>query len=218
MKEYKAFIFDFDGTLMDTFPGVYACMEATHKELGMPTPDVETILKFIGPPGSDWFAFTYNWDLERAEAANAIFKRLFEVEKHCLNAIPYPGMVELLQALKDAGKFTATATNKYLNQAEEMIDHFEWNKYFNKIGAAQVGVPMTKADIICQMAELAGAAKEETLMIGDSKYDAIAAQTAGVDFLGVLYGFGFKSEEDIDQYSNVGKVKSVAEIKEFIGV
>ena len=64
--------------------------------------------------------------------------------------------------------------------------------------------------------EKIGVSKTDAVLIGDSKYDAIGAEQAGIDFIAVTYGFGFKSAADADEYANVGAVDSVEKLKSFL--
>ena len=57
---------------------------------------------------------------------------------------------------------------------------------------------------------------KQAVMVGDSEHDANGAKEAGIDFIGVLYGFGFKKESDITAYKNVGCAKDVKSLGEFM--
>ena len=75
---------------------------------------------------------------------------------------------------------------------------------------------MTKTQLLnCCMKET-GMEPFETVLIGDSKYDAIGAIESGIDFIAVTYGFGFKSASDVEQYPNVCVCDSVKDIEGFI--
>ena len=70
---------------------------------------------------------------------------------------------------------------------------------------------LTKADLIRKCVDsFSGITKDEAIMLGDSSYDAVAAQEAGVDFAGVTYGFEFRTKDDVDKYPNVGCIEHLS--------
>ena len=90
------------------------------------------------------------------------------------------------------------------------------SQYFNVIAGMDTNDKLSKADIIRKVLLFLRQDADMTVMVGDSFYDAIGAKEAGVDFIGVTYGFGFKKAEDVLKYSNVGVVCNPIELCKII--
>lgn len=215
MLDYKAVFFDFDGTLMDTSPGVTCCMRETLGQLGMPDEDENVIKKFIGPPAGEFFVTTYGFSRVEAQWASQVFRKNFE-KGPFLMAEPYAGMEELLRELKGMGYLLAVATNKHMNQTVKMLRHFGFDRYFDAVSGADDNFRFSKADVICRALDMLEIQPEQALLVGDSRYDAEGAAQAGVAFLGLTYGFGFKTPAEVDQYPNVGCADSVSALTAFL--
>lgn len=71
---------------------------------------------------------------------------------------------------------------------------------------------MTKSELLDSCIDKLGISKSETVLIGDSKYDAIGAMQSGIAFIAVTYGFGFKSSDDIEEYPHICLCNSVKEL------
>ena len=125
--------------------------------------------------------------------------------------------MDILKELQQNGIKTAVATYKKENLAVKLLEHFGLSDNLNVMHGADDKVTLTKQDIIklciteCGITDLS-----EVVMIGDSVYDAVGAENVGVDFIGVTYGMGFKSCEDILQHKNIGCADTVSEILKFI--
>ena len=214
-QPYRALLFDFDGTLMDTSPGVISAMRLTLQELGLPNESDEVIRQFIGPPAGAFFRSTYGFSEEQARRASEVFRHFFE-QGDFLNAVPYPCMTALLEALKRKGFLLAVATNKHLNQTLAMLRYFSFSQFFDAVAGADDSFQLTKADIIRQALAQLRVSPEQALLIGDSRYDALGAQAAGVDFLAVTYGLGFSDRTEAQVYPLRGCSGSVSELAEFL--
>lgn len=211
----KAILFDFDGTLMDTSPGVICCMRETLRQLGMTDEDEEVIKKFIGPPAGEFFVTTYGFSQEKARRASQVFRINFE-KGPFLMAKPYAGMEELLQRLKAGGHLLAVATNKHINQTIEMLRHFGFDRYFDAVSGADDHFRFSKTDIICRALDALGVGSEQAVLVGDSRYDAEGAAQAGVAFLGLTCGFGFRTRAEVERYPNIGCAASVSELAAYL--
>ena len=136
-------------------------------------------------------------------------------EKGIFLFLVYDGFEEMLQKLKAAGKRLVVATSKPEPYAKKIIEHFGLSQYFDYVAGMELdGGRGTKADVI-RYALLACGIEEqsEVLMVGDREHDVIGAKKAGIDCLGVLYGFG--SREELEQAGADYIVKTVAEIGSF---
>ncbi len=188
---YKAIIFDLDGTLLDTAPGVIFAVEYTIKELKLPMPDKETVKKFVGPPMQLSCQRYFGMDEEDALTAANIFRANYK--KHSLlMAELYPGTLEVLRQLKARGYKLAVATNKSHDNAIAILRHFGVADHCDVMLGSDLGGKLKKVDIIRECMKELQVGPGECVYIGDSEFDLEGAEEAGMDFIGVTYGFGFK--------------------------
>lgn len=206
----KYILFDLDGTLTESAPGIINSIRYTLDKLGLRPMTDEELKRFVGPPLIE--SFTRYCGLSHEEAAHAVdvYREYFSEKGLFENAV-YPGIPECLGALKSAGKKLAVATSKPQVFCERIIKHFGIDGYFDAV----VGIPldredMTKAEVIKSAMELLGAVPEETVMVGDRDYDVLGARENGIPCIGVLYGYG--SREELSAAGAVGICETVADI------
>ena len=190
---YETVIFDLDGTLLDTSPGIFNSVRFAEQQLGFaPIPD-DQLRVFVGPPPKQMYQKVYGVDEETAAKATA-FHRQYSREKAIYEATVYPGMKETLTALKQQGYKLAVATLKGHKIAEKVLQIHGMADFFDSI----VGMDEAESFTKCKTIQVAMEETDTTgkvLMVGDSEYDYIGACEAKVDFLGAVYGFGIAAEE-----------------------
>ena len=216
MKKYDLAIFDVDGTLLDTTEGVLSAVAYTIKQSGLKPLSASEMMSFIGPPIQDSMQRIYGIEGEPLQALATIFRNRYK-DYDLLKAAPYEGIYEVMTALKLAQVEIAVATYKRQDYAAQILSHFGFDKYSKLLYGADHENKLKKKDII----ELAIAAsgvqdRKRMVMIGDSAHDAIGAKIAGVDFLAVTYGFGFKSGEDMQEFCPIGIADTPREITAYI--
>lgn len=214
---YTTALFDLDGTLLDTTEGVIESVKYAAKKLGCSELPYETLLQFVGPPIQASFIKYYNFSVADAQQAANIFRNYYK-EQAMFKAIPYDGIYELCSALRSHNIKLAVATYKREDYAIQLLKHFGFDKYFDVMHGADNNNVLTKSDIIMLCVSELDSKPSECVLIGDSIYDAKGAQEAGIDFLGVTYGFGFKHREDIGYLPNVGMCRSVQSILSFLNI
>lgn len=206
MNKYELIIFDLDGTLLDTSKGIFNSVRYAEKEMGFePIPD-ERLKEFVGPPPKAMYMQVYNVDEDIASKA-AQKHREYGKTKAIYEAEVYPGIVELLRNLKENNYKLAVATLKSQKIAEVILEYYELRQYFDVVIGMDAKETLTKSQTI-QMAIEYTKSSQSVLMIGDSRYDFEGAKEVQVDFLGVLYGFGFCAKE-IYSFPVVEKVKDI---------
>ena len=142
--------------------------------------------------------------------------RAYFSEKGIFENEIYPGIAELLSDLKAAGRRVMVATSKPEDFTHRILDHFDIARYFDFVGGNTMdeGRP-TKADVVSYvLRSCPEAAPENTLMIGDRRYDVEGAGAFGLDCAGVLYGYG--SREELEQAGARYIVESVAALRELL--
>lgn len=211
-KKYKLVIFDIDGTLLDTSEGLLKSTVYTIKKLGYVMPPNEVLSSFIGPRVQDSFQRVYGLHGEELDRATTIFRNHYK-EGDVLLAKPYEGVYEVLDWLKERKIHMAVATNKRQDFTEALMEKFGLISYMEFVYGTDMEGKLKKVDLIRKcISSFSDCSKKETVMIGDSSYDAIAAHEAGVDFIGVTYGFDFHTKEEVGKWANIGCVVNINEI------
>lgn len=192
---YQYILFDLDGTLTDPAEGITNSVAYALSEFGITVEDKTQLNVFIGPPLTDSFMNYYGLSEEEAKKAVTYYREYFKPKGIFQNKL-YPGVPELLQALKDGGKRLLLATSKPEVFARDILAHFGIDKYFDFIaGATLDGTRSKKADVIAYALETFGVTeKGKCLMVGDRNQDINGAKTVGIDSLGVLFGYGSLDE------------------------
>lgn len=107
----------------------------------------------------------------------------------------YPGIKTLLEDLNRAGTAVCLATTKYSVMAEKMMDHFGIRGLIRHAAMSTINqTNSAKKEMILDILQRSGQSCGQAVMIGDTTYDAEGAAAAGVDFIGVLYGYGLRGE------------------------
>lgn len=196
MKKYKTIIFDLDGTLINTSEGIINCYNYTAQLFNKPIIEKERFVGIIGCPLLVGFMDNYNMTKEEAEDAVKKYRKRYE-EKGIYEASVYEGIPELLASLKEKGYKLAVATLKLEKFANIILEYNDILKYFDIVYGPTEKTEYKKVDLLNKTLKHFNCDKNECILIGDSSYDALGAQEAGIDFLGVSYGLGYKNIEEI---------------------
>lgn len=214
IKKYDIVLFDLDGTLLDTSPGVFNSVRYAEEQLGLSKCSYEKLKRFVGPPPSEMYMQVHGLSRENAEKAVA-FHRVYGKEKAVYEAQKYDGMEQCLLTLKNAGFRLAVTTLKAEAAAHKILEHFCLAEYFDVILGMNDSETLTKADLINKARNMLGNGK--SVIVGDTIYDYKGAVDAGVDFIPVLYGFGFSSESEFEGMDNVcGVAEMPLDIVKFV--
>ena len=211
--KYKLVIFDLDGTLMDTSSGILMAVRETIKQHDMPPLTEEQIKTFIGPPIQWSFEEQYGISKEKAQRMAETFRALYS-NKYLLEAVPYPGIYELLKSLIEKGVKSAIATYKREDYALRLLKHYHFDDFTNIMFGGDNDGTLKKRDIIQKCIDTAGVNElNEVIMVGDTLYDSNGAKELGIDFIGVSYGFGFHGE---DAYGIESMAEATKDILRFV--
>ena len=214
--KYKAVIFDVDGTLLNTREGILTSIGETLKDFGMAPISPENEKYFIGPPIQRSLMEVYGLTKEEAQEFATAFRDRYSKHEFLFRASVYDGITELMKTLRDKGYKNAVATYKREDYAIDIVTHFGLGELADVIHGADNFNKLTKSDIIRLCIDEMGFAPAECVMVGDSDNDAIGAKGIGCPFIGVTYGFGFTSKEDVDQFENIGSADDPAAILRFL--
>ena len=213
----KLVIFDLDGTLLDTIADLAESANYALKQLGYPTHDIETIRTFVGnginklleralPP--------HEQTEENVMRMRSHFVPYYDVHNADLSS-PYPGIVNLLEDLQAKGIQIAVASNKYQAATVKLVKQYFPDIDFVEILGQREGINV-KPDptIVFDILKKAKVSCEETLYVGDSGVDMQTAINAGVDAVGVTWGFRPRAE--LESFQPMGLIDKAEELLGFI--
>lgn len=208
---YKCVLFDMDGTLVNTYQGIFNSYKYAFGKMNLEFQGEKFVGKMIGAPLLSVFKKHVGLSDEQAEQAVSYYREYYsELGKE--EAFTYEGIEKSLIQLKDRGVLLGVATLKRETFAKEILHNLNLEQYFDIICGIDERDHMTKADLLKKCMKQLEVSAEETLLVGDSEYDAEGAEEAGVAFMAVLYGFGFKETESMKK----NKMHFVAETGEEI--
>ena len=206
---YKLFIFDFDGTLVDTLADIVHYVNSVLDDQGLPKCSVEQVKNAIGLGVHELFkgvAPSLTADPGRLEKAVGLFKKRYR-EKPVRQSRAFPH-VENLLARTLAGSKKAIITNKPEDITLMILDKLKLRRYFDGVIGMNAGHP-PKPDpasmfFIMKKFKIPAA---HTVYIGDSRIDAETCRNAGVDFVWMSYGYdGFGAFNPRHQFSSARQI------------
>ena len=184
----KTILFDLDGTLTDSGEGIINCAILALEHFGCPIPDREEMRTFVGPPLHESF-IKHGVPADKADEAVQVYRSRY-IPIGAYENTPYPGIRELLEALKQQGHTLYVATSKPEEMSVNILKHFDLDKYFDRIcGASMDTSRSSKEAVIEYLLDLNGRA-DNMVMVGDTKFDVLGAKFHGIPAIGVSWGYG----------------------------
>ena len=184
----RAIFFDLDGTLTDSGPGIINCAQLALAHFGIQVPDRDQLRVFVGPPLRQSFARFGVPPASLDEAIARFRARYVPIGK--FENTPYPGIAGLLDRLQGAGYRLFVATSKPQVTAQEVLEHFQLARYFERVcGASLDAGRETKEDVISYLlAQISDPG--QVVMVGDTAFDVLGAKVHGIPTIGVTWGYG----------------------------
>ena len=190
---FSTILFDFDGTVFDTVEGITKSVQYAARKHGLDA-ELSELRCFAGPPLLDMFMEKFSVDEEQARQLTADFRERYN-PIGLYECRVFPGVRELAEHLRAAGKKLGIATSKPHRLAETLLGREDMLGLFDVIsGAGDQGEGNAKSQVILRAIEALGAAPEDTVLIGDTKYDVFGANQVGVPCIGVRYGYALPGE------------------------
>ena len=190
-KQYKYVIFDFDGTINNTSPGIYATFSKVLAHFGVDATTVD-LSRHIGPPLND--SYTHLVGAKNCAQAIELHKKVFADDNAAENSFLYDGIVDVLDKLHKSGKYTlAIASSKYEPHAIVSLEYHKIGHFFDYV-YGQTEQRGFKAEVLRQLIDDHGWERDKCLMIGDTLHDVEGAHLNGIDVVAVTYGFGKRDE------------------------
>lgn len=194
---FSAILLDLDGTITDSAPGITDTLAYTFEQLGMPVPEFEQLLRWVGPPIMDSFRDLAGMDAATADRALAIYRERY-LDRGAYDATLFDGMGTLVQQIAAAGIPLSLATSKPELPATLMLEHFTIAQCFTVItGASADETRSEKADVVEEalrrLREL-DVPLDNVVMVGDRIHDIEGAAAHGVPTIAVTWGYGSDAE------------------------
>ena len=194
LNTIKSILFDLDGTLTDSGPGITKGVQYALKKFNIYISDLTSLRKFIGPPLTDSFIKYYQFDLEKANLALQYYREYYSEIGIFENDLYY-GINELLEKVKLKSINLYLATSKPTVYARKVCDYFDISKYFVDIQGSDLNENLSnKTKIIELIIQKYKLINNETIMVGDREHDVIGANNNNIKCIGVGYGYGSETE------------------------
>ncbi len=216
--KYDIVIFDLDGTLLNTIGDLAASVDYVMRSRNLPEHTDAEYRQMVG----GGIKRLVERALPEALAANEEYVdecvtqfRRYYVDNIDRHTVPYEGMCELLADLQRSGVKLAVASNKFQHGTDRLVSKFFSDIDFVAVEGNREGAPL-KPDpqIVTGILSRAGIAPERAVMIGDSGIDIRTAQAAGIDSIGVAWGFRFA--EELYEAGAQRVVSQVEELREYL--
>ena len=178
----------------------------------LPIPDDQRLRTYVGPPL--WYSFG-DLGYEDELLANLVSRYREQYQAHYLDPEPFPGVIDLLHDLHDAGVPLATATSKQAPMALAQMEHLGLSDVFDVIAGATPDPGSSKATVIREALtrlEALGVDISAPVLVGDSIWDVRGAKEAGIPVIGVGWGYG--TEDGLEDADAV--CETVEELRSFI--
>jgi phosphoglycolate phosphatase len=205
----QAFIFDFDGTLVDSEQAIYHCFQSITKQLAPNRLEyAKNIL--IGPPLMDTAS-----EILGPEHQDSLdeFVQLFIAmhdEQVIQHTQPYPDVIDALKQLHTNKIPMAIATNKRLAPTQKLMDHFGWNDYFNSIKCSDSQPVIRNKDAMIKEIINQNESFKRGWFVGDTVNDGLSANINQLKFIKASYGYGRDQDwskiriyQEVDRFSEV---------------
>lgn len=214
MTNYKYLLFDVDGTIIESGPGVEKSYQYALDTLGY---NVKVKRKdIIGPPIKQSMMEIYGLTEEDATKGLELYRERYDRIGKKDETFLYDGIDTVLKKCKEKGYIVATATSKPEYFTTFILDNLNVSQYIDFVGAATLDKSRsTKETVIEYVLESLGVEdKSQVLLIGDTKFDLIGAETIGIDALAVAYGYG--TMEELKSYKSIYIAKDMKELEDYL--
>lgn len=216
-SDFTSVLFDLDGTIVDSAPGITSSLAFTFQELRLPVPSPAELVAYVGPPILDSFRDLAGFDPEQSARALEIYRQHY-FEVGVFDATVYPGVEAVLRAIHESDMPLSLATSKPEYPAKIILEHFGLLKYFDVItGASDDEVRSSKADVVAEAIERLkafGADLSKPVLVGDRVHDVEGAAMHRVPTIFVRWGYGSRAEE----VGTIAVVDTPAQLEELLGL
>lgn len=187
---YKTYIFDLDGTLLNTLGDLAASTNYALRQYGMPEHTIDDVRRFVGNGVGKLIERAIPEGLANPQYEDVLdtFRKHYML--HSLDTTaPYPGIESLLHSLRSHGCNVAVVSNKFYNATVELCRHFFADTVEVAIGERENIRRKPAPDTVFEAMRQLGVSAEDTVYVGDSDVDVATARNSGIPCISVLWGF-----------------------------
>lgn len=191
MTDITHILYDLDGTLVDSLPGIEYAARAACAEI-LPGVVLPSLRPLIGPPIREMLARALpELGPNELDALSAAFRRQYDTEGWRMSRL-FPGTADVLHALSLTGIIQIVVTNKPRRASRVILEEFRLLKWITGLVARDGRIPhySSKGDMIRFALEEWSIGADNVVMVGDTSEDGFAAAEAGIRFAWVAYGYG----------------------------
>lgn len=219
-KDKKLIIFDFDGTLINSTPDIVLAINKmlSHYDLAPLSEPQVTLL--VGNGAKTLVKRSLEQAMPDKNVSNEFFEEAFEFyfsayrEAICVETYLYSGVLETLNYLNEKGYKMVICSNKPFSFMEPILDKLSIKQFFNYwIGEDSLSEKKPNAAPLLLLAHEMNVPVEKCIMVGDSKNDILAAQNAGMENIGLTYGYNYNENISdnnptmiVDQFADLQKL------------
>jgi phosphoglycolate phosphatase len=215
VPQFSCILFDLDGTIVDSAPGITATLAYTFGQLGLPIPTPAELVAYVGPPILDSFRDLAGFTPEQSQRALDIYRPQY-LKTGVFDAAVYPGIPEVLKAIRAHDVPLSLATSKPETPATLILEHYDLLKYFDVItGASDDEKRSAKADVVEEALKRLvdrGVDVSRPVMVGDRHHDVAGAAAHDVPTIFVRWGYGSPAEE----VGTIGVATDAAELQRLL--
>ena len=194
--KYTAVVFDLDGTLLDTLEDLTNSLNSVLTQNGFEPRTMQEVKGFLGKGVGVLIGCALPDGKDDPSFGNVLEEFKTNYAQHSANKTkPYPQILEMLKTLKAQGIKIGVVSNKYESAVKKLCPHYFGDLLDIVVGETPSIRRKPAPDSLLHVMEVLGTNKKETLFVGDSEVDAQTAQNAGVDFVGVTWGF--RTQDDM---------------------
>jgi phosphoglycolate phosphatase len=180
-------LFDLDGTLVDSSPGIHAAVRYAAAALGLPEPTAPQLRGMVGPPLQDGFALVLGVPVVDVPRAVAAYREHYAAGA-LLQATVHDGVPALLAALRAARATLAVATSKPEPFAVRLLEHTGLLPAFASVHGATMDGLVRHKDQVVAAALAAHPDGRDPVLVGDRSHDVLGAAAHGLPCIGAGWG------------------------------
>ncbi len=190
----KAVLFDLDGTILASQPGIYRSIAYALQKLSLPMPDERELIAFLGPPLTIGFSQVCHVPEEQVDDAVKFYREYYN-NGGMFEAYIYEGLPDVLNSLTENNIQCFITTSKPEVFAKRILAHFGIDTLFTDIYGSELnGDRVHKADVLRYCLEQQNLTADDVVLVGDRMYDAVGAADVGIPCIGITYGYGTREE------------------------
>ena len=215
MKDYKLIVFDWDGTLMDSAQKIVDCMHVAIQKSGLPQRSDAQIRHIIGLGMHEAIEHLFPDQVIDVKRLVAEYRDQFVSINQTVSPL-YGGVTEMLDILEEQGYWLAVATGKSRSGLNHVLQEMGMQQRFHGTKTADETASKPNPLMLQELMAECGYAAEQVLMVGDTEFDLLMAQAAGVDVVAVKGGA--HSEEHLRNFSPLAVLDTAADLLDFLKI